>query len=167
MRSATRLPTMMMGLILAGCGTGVNGIAVPPPMDMTRIERPSSPNTALAAPAGFTPKPDIVTRPYDIPAPALYAAVIAVAEAQPRTFLLTRYDDKQQAHFVTRTMILGFPDLIAVQVVPDGPSQSQLVLWSRSIYGTYDFGVNRKRLQRWLAALGARTLGTRTLGTQS
>lgn len=156
MRSAAKLTPLLIGMLLAGCGRGTKGIAVPPPMDMTRIERPSTPNTALAAPEGFTPKPDIVTPSYDRPAAALYAAVLAMAEAQPRTFLLKRYDDRLQAHFVARSALFGFPDLIAVQVLPEGDHRSKLILWSRSVYGRSDLGVNRKRVERWLAAL-ART----------
>jgi uncharacterized protein (DUF1499 family) len=38
-----------------------------------------------------------------------------------------------------------------VQVTPE----SGLILWSRSIYGRSDFGVNRARLAAWLAALDA------------
>lgn len=153
MRAIAR-SALMIGLLLTGCGSGVNGIAVPPPMDMTHIERPSSPNTALAAPAEFSPKPDVVTGSYAMPAAALYAAVVAMAEARPRTFLLKRYDDRLQAHFVARSAVFGFPDLIAVQVLPDGADRSRLVLWSRSVYGRYDFGVNRRRVRDWVAALG-------------
>ena len=39
---------------------------------MTHIERPASPNTALAAPAGTDPAPDIVTPVFAVPA---YTAV--------------------------------------------------------------------------------------------
>jgi uncharacterized protein (DUF1499 family) len=37
---------------------------------------------------------------------------------------------------------------------PDAGS-ARLVLWSRSVYGQSDLGVNRKRVAAWLAALGA------------
>jgi len=39
-----------------------------------------------------------------------------------------------------------------VQVTPE----SGLILWSRSIYGRSDFGVNKARLEAWLAALDAK-----------
>ena len=145
--------TMLMSMFLAGCGSGVDGIAVPPPMDMAAIVRPSTPNTALAAPAGFTPAPDIVTGPYDVPAKHLFDAAVAVALANPRTFLLIRYDERLQAHFVARSAAFGFPDLVALQVTEAGPGRSSLVLWSRSVYGHSDLGVNRKRLASWLGDL--------------
>jgi uncharacterized protein (DUF1499 family) len=144
------LPALLLGLVLSGCrGEGAKGLPVPPRMDFSHLERPSSPNTALAAPAGFVPTPDIVTRRYDVPPEKLFAAIRAVALAQPRTYLQIAYDDKMQAHFVARSLIWNFPDLIAVQVRPD----STLILWSRSVYGESDLGVNKKRLRTWLAAL--------------
>ena len=155
MRTLTTLPAMALGFVLTGCGTGLSGVAVPPPMDMDRLP-PGTSNTALAAPAGFKPQPDIVTRPFTKPAATLYADVLAMAERQPRTFLVTRYDDRLQAHFVARSAVLGFPDLIAIQVLDDRAGHSHLVLWSRSVYGRLDFGVNRRRLEAWLAALPVR-----------
>ena len=154
-----KIPAMLVALLLPACGEGVAGVAVPPPIDMTRIERPKTPNTALAGPAGFSPTPDILTRSYAVAASALYAAVVALAAAQPRIFLLKAYPEQLQAHFVARSALIGFPDLIAVQALADGADRSSLVLWSRSVYGHSDLAVNRERLAAWLAALDAKVGG--------
>ncbi len=147
-----RLAPLLLALLLPACsGDGAAGIAVPPPLDMAHLTRPATPNTALAAPAGFTPQPDIVTQPYGVPADALYAAIRRVAQAQPRTYLLAAYDDRRQVHYVARSAVFNFPDLIAVQVQPD----TTLIIYSRSVYGQSDFGVNRKRVAAWLTALDA------------
>lgn len=151
MKPARLLPLLLALLLPACSGHGAQGIPVPPPMDMAHLQRPGTPNTALAAPAGFAPKPDIVTLRYSVPPAALYAAIKRVALAQPRTYLLVAYDDRMQAHFVARSAVFNFPDLITVQVGAD----STLILWSRSVYGQSDFGVNRKRVAAWLAALDA------------
>jgi uncharacterized protein (DUF1499 family) len=47
----------------------------------------------------------------------------------------------------------NFPDLVTVQVDPAGADRSRLIIWSRSVYGQSDLGVNRKRTLAWLAAL--------------
>jgi uncharacterized protein (DUF1499 family) len=39
-------------------------------------------------------------------------------------------------------------------VLPAGAGRSTLAIYSRSLVGRKDFGVNRARIQRWLAALG-------------
>jgi uncharacterized protein (DUF1499 family) len=147
-----RVIPMLLGLLLPACaGQGVEGLPVPPPLDFAHIERPATPNTALAAPAGFTPAPDLETRRYTVSPERLYAAIRRVAVAQPRTSLQVSYDDRLQADFVARSAVFNFPDLIAVQVTPE----SRLILWSRSVYGRSDLGVNRKRLLAWLGALDA------------
>ena len=91
-----------------------------------------------------------------MPAAALYAAVKQVAAGQARVFSLKAYDPQLQAHYVARSALIGFPDLVTVQVLDLGAGGSGLVLWSRSVYGHSDLGVNRKRLKAWLAALDAR-----------
>lgn len=145
-----RVAALLVALLLPACrGTGADGLPVPEPMDMARLSRPGTPNTALAAPPGFTPAPDIETRRYPVPPDRLYAAIRSVALAQPRTHLHAVFDGQLQAHFVARSALLNYPDLIAVQVTPE----SGLILWSRSVYGRSDFGVNRARLAAWLAAL--------------
>jgi uncharacterized protein (DUF1499 family) len=143
----------MLGL--AGCsGSGAEGQAVPPQGVLDHLQRPGSSNTALAGPAGFVPKPDIVTRVYDVPPQALYAAVTRLAEGSPRTFKLVRYDEVREAAYVARSRVFNFPDVVEVKVAPSGAG-STLVIYSASVYGESDFGVNRKRIEGWLAALDA------------
>jgi uncharacterized protein (DUF1499 family) len=155
-RALMRLFALLVGLLLPACsGEGAQGLPVAPPLDAANIQRPSTLNTALAGPAGFSPAPDITTRRYDVSPDKLYAAIRRVAEAQPRTYLQVAYDERLQAHYVARSAVFNFPDLIAVQVNPD----ATLILWSRSVYGQSDLGVNRKRLTAWLTALD-QTLAT-------
>jgi uncharacterized protein (DUF1499 family) len=147
----------LLSLVLPACGfPAAEGIPTPPPMDVAHIVRPSSPNTALAAPAGFSPAPDIVTPSYDVPAERLFALVQDVATGQPRTFRAVLYPDQLQVHYVARSELLNFPDLITVAVSPDGLDRSTVILYSRSVYGYGDHGVNRARVSAWLAALQAK-----------
>jgi uncharacterized protein (DUF1499 family) len=147
----------LIALVLPACGAaGAGGLPTPPLMDMSHIQRPSSPNTALAAPAGTIPTPDIVTPVYAAAAGRLYDAVLAAAAAQPRTFLAAAFPAERQAHFVARSAWFNFPDLITAQVGDAGREASTLVLYSRSVYGYSDLGVNRQRLSAWLAAIQAR-----------
>jgi uncharacterized protein (DUF1499 family) len=144
----------LLGLLLPACGApGAQGLPVPPPLNIAQLVRPASPNTALAAPAGFRPPPDVVTPAYHVPAPLLYAAIRAVAAAQPGTYQAAAYPDRLQADWVVRSAVFNFPDLVTAQATPAGADAATLVLYSRSVYGYGDFGVNRRRVQAWLAAL--------------
>lgn len=144
----------LLGLLLPACGApGAQGLPAPPPMDVAQITRPASPNTALAAPAGFQPAPDVVTTAYRVTAPRLYAAIQAVAAAQPRTYQAAAYPDRLQADWVVRSAVFNFPDLVTAQATPSGTDAATLVLYSRSVYGYGDFGANRRRVEAWLAAL--------------
>src|SRR6185312_13883899 len=128
----------LLGFVLPACGfSGAQGLPVPPPADMAQIARPASPNTALVAPPGFMPLPDVPAPVFPIPPEALRDTVRTVALAQPRTYLLAEYPDRLQFHFVARSAVLNFPDLIAVQVLP-AAGGSTLVLYSRSLYGYSD-----------------------------
>lgn len=141
---------MLVALIYPACAMpGATGLPMPPPMNMAALQRPATPNSALAAPAGFHLTPDIVTPAFTVPPQRLFAAIQQVAAAEPRSFLQVAYPEKLQAHYVLRSDWLNFPDLVTVQVTPE----SQLILWSRSVYGRSDFGVNKARLAAWLAAL--------------
>ncbi len=150
----------LIGLLLPACAaTGAAGLPVPRPMDFSAIVRPATPNTALAAPAVSGPHaatdfaPDLVIPLYRVPAARLFAAVHDMAAAQPRTFLAASYPERGQEHWVARSAVFNFPDLITAQVVAAGPDASALVLYSRSVYGRSDLGVNRARLRTWLAVL--------------
>ena len=141
---------VLVGLLLPACGVqGAAGLPVPAPMEMTAITRPSTPNTALAAPAGFHLTADIVTRRYSASPERIFAALIRVAAAQERVFEHATYPAARQAHWVARTRLMNYPDLVTGQVNADGT----VILWSRSVYGYSDLGANRARLEIWLAAL--------------
>jgi uncharacterized protein (DUF1499 family) len=149
------LLALLASLVFPACAhSGTGGLPPARPIDPLAIARPSTPNTALAAPAGFSPQPDIETPLYKVAPAALFADVEKLAAAQPRTYLQGSFAHLLQAQYVVRSAAFNFPDLVMAQVLP-GPDKSsaRLVLWSRSVYGRSDFGVNTRRVRAWLAAL--------------
>jgi uncharacterized protein (DUF1499 family) len=148
----------LIGLALPACGfPGAEGLPTPLPIDPAQIVRPASPNTALAAPPGFQPPPDITVPAFKLPAERLFDDVREVAASQMRTYQAALYPDRLQAHYVVRSSVFNFPDLIMVQVTRGGPDTSFLIIYSRSVYGHSDMGVNRRRIEAWLAALQTKT----------
>ena len=147
----------LLGFLLPACGLpGAEGVR-PEPFDPARLVRPSTPNSALAAPAGFTPAPDLVSPRFPVSPRRLFDIVRSVASGQPRTFLAAEDPARLQAQWVARSRMLNFPDLVVAQVLSASAEASQLVLYSRSVYGYSDFGANRIRLRAWLGAIDAAT----------
>ena len=115
-------------------------------MDMTRIERPATPNTFLAGPAGHATAARPGARATATAGPALFTRKRRVVfGSQPRTYVAAAFPDRLQVHYVVRSALLNFPDLVTVQVERVAADRSTLVIWSRSVYGRSDFGVNRER----------------------
>jgi uncharacterized protein (DUF1499 family) len=144
----------LIGFVLPACGAdGIAGLPAPPLMDMTRIERPATPNSFLAGPRDMTPRPDEIIGPMNIASAMLYDRARVAFSAQPRTYVAAEYPAQHQIHYVVRSKLMNYPDLVTVQVNDAGAERSTVVIWSRSVYGRSDFGVNRKRTEAWLTAL--------------
>lgn len=129
-------------------------------VDPATVEPPSSPNWALAAPDGIaTTGAKTMEAPLWPGDPAeLMAAFEAVALAAPRTERVDHGEDQLWRSYRQRSRLFGFPDYVSARAVlvdtPAGPRAS-LVVYSRSVYGSSDLGVNRKRLRRWIGNLSA------------
>lgn len=147
---------LLLSLIWPACGqSGADGIAIPPQFDMTRIERPAKPNHALAGPVGKGRQPvDVVTAPYPVPPDQLFAIVKRAMAFVPRATMLVVYEDRRQAHYVIRSAIANFPDIVSIQAEPGGfDSESFLTIYSRSVEGHYDFKANLRRIHELLAEI--------------
>ena len=128
-------------------------VTAPAPGNISEIRRPTSPNTCLAGPVGFTPTPDLQTRRFDVAPDRLLAIMQGLMMAQPRVAALADDPGRLRADYVVRSRVFGFPDIVLAQALPAGDGQSDLVLYSYSLKGLYDFGVNRGRVQGLLTAL--------------
>ena len=54
--------------------------------------------------------------------------------------------------WVSRTRLMRYPDFTSVRLEP-AEGGTRLIAFARSRFGANDWGVNRARLDRWLAAL--------------
>jgi uncharacterized protein (DUF1499 family) len=125
------------------------------PVNFAELTRRKTPNDALACPRSRCSgaKPDWETQTYDMPPSALIERLIAVASAEPNTSLLHRAAGDSRARFIQYSRVMHFPDTIDAEAFPVGDDRSTLAIYSRSLVGYGDFGVNRARLKRWLLAL--------------
>lgn len=68
----------------------------------------------------------------------------------PRTEILAGAPDEGRVTYVTRSQWFGFPDYTTLQI--DGDI---VELWARLRFGQADLGVNKTRVEGWLAQLNA------------
>lgn len=66
-------------------------------------------------------------------------------------------DEAADLAFVQRSKFLRFPDVVSVRAVDLGAGRTSLALYSRSMIGDYDWGVNGARVERWLRKFEAGT----------
>lgn len=101
------------------------------------------------------PTPNLQTRRFDMAPERLLAIMRDILSTQPRTAVLAADPGRLRADYVVRSRVFGFPDIVLVQALPVDAGQSELVVYSYSLQGHYDFGVNRNRITALLAALDA------------
>lgn len=86
---------------------------------------------------------------------ALMELFDTIALAEPRVTRLAGSVAEGHVTYVARTRIMGFPDYISVRALPSEGGATLAVI-SRLRFGRSDMGVNRARLDRWMAELGER-----------
>jgi len=126
-------------------------------LDFQTLRRPAKPNTALIAPAGFTPleAPDAAPPELPFPPAESFARLLAMIEARGSWKLVAADGATGQVRFIAVTRLLRFKDDVDVTILPvDGaPGRSTFAAYSRSRVGYSDLGANRKRLDELAAAL--------------
>ncbi len=129
-------------------------------MDLSTFKLGWRPNQYFAAPKSFASaaKPHGTVPIFEIGVDQLAAAFRAVALAHPRVNVAGEDSTRRQVDFVQRSALFKFPDTITVQFVEQGPGRSSLAIYSRATYGIGDMGVNKKRVEAWLAALAQKVV---------
>jgi uncharacterized protein (DUF1499 family) len=119
------------------------------------LVRARTPNTFLLAPEGLcrNAKPDVVASTYGVTASQLRQAFLAVALSKPRVSHALKDDQALYDNLLQKSALFGFPDLIAVRFMDLGKGRSTLAVYSRSVYGRSDLGVNRARIMAWVREL--------------
>jgi uncharacterized protein (DUF1499 family) len=133
---------------------GAGGLPPAEPVDFATLTLPASPNTCLATPAGGNPAAHLATPLLPVEPHAAWPALLALGGQFPRTTLLANWPDRLQAQWVERSGLMNYPDIIAAELRP-AAGGATLWLYSWSLFGWSDLGVNRKRVDAWIAALSA------------
>jgi uncharacterized protein (DUF1499 family) len=124
-------------------------------VDPATAQRTGYPNDYLVAPEGATAAaPDELAQVYALSPHELLQRFDAVALDQPHTRRVAGSPGEGRVTYVQRSRVFGFPDYISVRAV-EVPGGAALIVWSRSRFGFGDFGVNRARVEGWIAKLAA------------
>jgi uncharacterized protein (DUF1499 family) len=101
--------------------------------------------------------PDLLPRVYDLPAPLVFEAALAAAEAQGWRVVRSAPPRAGAAGLIeaeAMSDLLGFRADVAVRVV-GGPERARVDVRSASRYLRHDLGGNARRVRRYLEALDA------------
>ena len=125
-------------------------------VDPSEAGRPGTENGYLVAPAGATAAPpDRLMIPRATTPEGLLFQFDAIARNAPRTEVIAGSVAEGRLTYVQTSRFFGFPDYISVEAV-ETPAGTALVIWSRARLGRSDLGVNRDRIDGWLAQMGDR-----------
>ncbi len=124
------------------------------PVDFAALKLSGEPNQYLTCPPGLCgADPHAPSPVFEVSVERLRARWREVAAAEPRVELVAEHPGGWQFDYVQRSARFRFPDVITVRFVSVSPSRSTIAVYSRSIYGRSDLGVNRGRIEAWIAAL--------------
>lgn len=116
-------------------------------LDPRRVARPATPNFHLLRMVdGDAPAPlfNIAPKP-------LAERVHAIATADGATLLAGSVAEGHMT-YLSRSRLMGYPDYTTVLIEPAGDG-SMVTAFARARFGHSDIGVNRARLEAWVAQL--------------
>lgn len=124
-------------------------------IEFETLELNWKPNQYLVAPENLcrNATPHAPAPRFDMPADMLLNRFRTVALAEPRVRVLEDDRKRSQMTFVQKTKVFRFPDIIDVLAISLPEDRSTIAVYSRAVYGIRDFGVNRRRVEAWLAKL--------------
>jgi hypothetical protein len=128
-----------------------------PVIDFATLQRGPDANQYLLCPKGMCSTATDGEAPvFDVPVERLQVAWDEMLAEQPRLEVQRRDVTNVQIDYVQRSRLLRFPDLITVRFVPIDDAHATVAIYSRSVWGKGDMGVNRARVEEWLARLKAK-----------
>ncbi len=125
------------------------------PVTIETFVRRTTPNDALACPPDVCKAGSDVTPPeFAVSAADLRVAFAKVIASEPRLTAVASDDATMTDRYIQRSALMRYPDTIVVRFFDLPEGRSTIALYSRSQLGHGDMGVNRARIERWLAKLG-------------
>lgn len=124
-------------------------------IEFATLSPPNSQNFYIVCPEGQCPS-DVahgVPPMFPVPPAVLREYWLKVLSREPRMTMESWNDDLLECEFVQRSTVFKFPDRISVKFYAGDGGSSTLAIYGRSVFGRYDFGANKRRIERWLSSL--------------
>ncbi len=123
-------------------------------IDFSTLRKTKKPNQYLVCPVNLCAEtPDLVAPVYPVSVESLAKAWHSMVMAEPDVMAQSQDSSNLTQYYVQRTKRMRYPDLIAVRFIAAEGGQSTIAVYSRSVYGHGDAGVNKARVTDWLAKL--------------
>jgi uncharacterized protein (DUF1499 family) len=118
------------------------------------LRAPLPENAFLACPPNHCAITTALPSPsFAVGADRLYEAWGRVVASEPHTVTVDADEARHRFVAIQHSAVFRFPDIIIAEFVALGPGRSSLAVYSHARYGRSDFGVNRRRVEAWLAKL--------------
>jgi uncharacterized protein (DUF1499 family) len=118
------------------------------------LRGPLPQNGFLICPSGYcAAEPGVTSPEFPVDAARLAELWQELLRGESRVTMLSSDPEGRRFVLIQRSALFRFPDVVTVEFVPLGSDRSSLAIYSRARYGKLDFGVNRKRVERWLFGL--------------
>lgn len=121
---------------------------------IAELRSPLRGNAALACPPDYCAAAEAIPSPvFDMRWEQLFQGWVDMIAREPRVAAVESDMDQRRFTVIQHSALFHFPDIVTVEFVTVGEARSSLAIYSRARYGRGDFGVNRRRVLRWLREL--------------
>lgn len=161
-RIMTALLVAVFGLVMFGIALRIymgreaeDRLAPSEAVSIVALRSPLPRSSFLACPPAYCSALEAIASPlFALPRDRLHAFWLEVISREQRLAPVAADPDEGRFVYIQHSPTFHFPDIVTVEFVRFGPDHSSIAIYSRSRYGEFDFGKNRKRVERWLALLG-------------
>lgn len=160
-RIITPLFAVALGLVMCGLALRIymgreaeDHLASGEPVSIAALRSPLPRPSFLACPPEYCSAAEAVASPvFGMPSDRLHAFWMEIISHEKRLVPVAADPDSGRFVYIEHSPTFRFPDIITVEFVRLSADRSSIALYSRSRYGEYDLGKNRKRVERWLVLL--------------
>jgi uncharacterized protein (DUF1499 family) len=157
----TPLATTMVALVVVGLAVRIymgreaeDRLAQSEAVEIASLRSPLPKASFLACPPGYCVASEAISCPvFDLSWDRLRDYWAEIMGHEKRIMNVIADPENRRFAYIQHSVTFRFPDVVTVEFVQFGANHSGIAIYSRSRYGQFDFGKNRKRVERWLVLL--------------